>query len=103
MAFEQKTVELEVSSLLWHKHELEVCKRELESYKTLYWEVQLELDRIVAMRKKNIRYSTLRRQKALENVGLCLKNGGARSHDGNKREPDIGCDCDCDCDCDVVG
>ena len=95
MTSEQKTMESEVSSLLWHKHELEVCKRELESYKTLYWEVQLELDRIVAMRKKNMRYSALRRQKALEKLGLCLENGGARSHDGNKREPDIGCDCDC--------
>ena len=88
MASEQKTVESEVSSLLWHKHELEVCKRELETYKTLYWDLQLELDRIDEIRKKPTRYSALRRQKAIEKLRLDFVDKHVEAVE----------DCDCDCD-----
>ena len=58
----------EVRPLSWYKNELEVCKRELEAYKTLYWDLQVELDRVDEMRKKSVRYFALRRQKALERL-----------------------------------
>ena len=103
MASEQKTVESEVSSILWHKHELEVCKRELETYKTLYWDLQVELDRVDAMRK-DMSYLALRRRKAIEkhieenkNVKVYGYNygcddGGARSNKG-EIESNTGYDC----------
>jgi len=75
----------EVRTIDYLKKELEICKKELETYKTLYWDLQVELDRVDEMRKKNDRYFVLRRQKALEK----LFSGSEASMD---------CDCDCDGD-----
>ena len=70
----------EVRPLSWYKNELEVCKRELEAYKTLYWDLQVELDRVDEMRKKSVRYFALRRQKALERLF-------------DRNDSDMECDC----------
>ena len=72
----------EVRPLSWYKNELEVCKRELEAYKTLYWDLQVELDRVDEMRKKSVRYFALRRQKALERLF-------------DRNDSDMDCECDC--------
>ena len=72
----------EVRPLSWYANELEVCKRELEAYKTLYWDLQVELDRVDEMRKKSVRYFALRRQKALERLF-------------DRNDSDTDCECDC--------
>ena len=91
-AISSATVSSEVRSIEWYKCELEILKRELETYKTLYWDLQLELDKLEAMRKKPTRYSALRRQKAIEKLRLDFVD----ERDEATR------DCDCDCDCDEV-
>ena len=93
MASEQKTVESEVSSLLWHKHELEVCKRELETYKSLYWELQIELDRVDDMRKRDP-YIALMRQRAKEkHIAQYKRTHSDKEEIRSNSEPDVGCDC----------
>ena len=94
MASEQKTVESEVSSLLWYKHELEVCKRELETYKALYWELQIELDRVDDMRKRDP-YCALKRQRAKERYIAEYKRTHSDKEEEAKSisEPDVGYDC----------
>ena len=95
MTSEQKTVESEVSSLLWHKHELDVCKRELETYKSLYWDLQLELDRVDDMRKSNP-YIALMRQRAMErHIAEYKRTHGDKEEEEirSNNEPDVGYDC----------
>ena len=58
------------------------------SYMKPYWELQDHLDKVEFMRKKSIRYSALRRQKALEKLGLVFGHRKTRS------ESDVGCDCE---------
>ena len=43
------------------------------------------MDKVESMRTKDIRYSALRRQKALEKLGLIFGRGESRS--------DVDCDC----------
>ena len=88
-AISSAIVSSEVRSIEWYKCELEVLKRELETYKTLYWDLQLELDKIDEIRKKPTRYSTLRRQKAIEKLRLDFVDKHVETVE----------DCDCDCDC----
>ena len=75
----------EVRTVSYYKNELEVCKRELEAYKTLYWDLQVELDKLDEMRKKSVRYFALRRQKAIEKFTAENKNTKVYG------------DCECDC------
>jgi len=75
-------IDSEVRPLSFYQNELEVCKRELEAYKTLYWDLQVELDRVDEMRKKSVRYFALRRQKALERLF-------------DRNDSDMDCECDC--------
>ena len=48
-------------------------------HKAPYWELQDEMDKVESMRTKNIRYAALRRQKALEKLGLIFGRGESRS------------------------
>ena len=48
-------------------------------HKAPYWELQDEMDKVESMRTKNIRYAALRRQKALEKLGLIFGGGESRS------------------------
>ena len=87
------TTEAEVRSLEYYQRGLEVCQRELESYKTLYWELQLELDGIDTMRK-NDPYIALRRYNAMEKHRMEYENKHTEvSSDKGEVDPDVGYDC----------
>ena len=48
------------------ERELEAHKQGLEALKPLYWDLQDELDRVDAMRKKSILYFALKRENAMK-------------------------------------
>ena len=84
----------EVRSLEYYQRGLEVCQRELETYKTLYWGLQLELDGIDTIRKSNP-YIALRRYNAMEKHIAEYKctHSDKEEEARSISEPDVGYDC----------
>ena len=80
----------EVRSLEYNQRELKAYKYALEVYQGLYWDLQVELDKLDTMRKN----TSLRRHRAMEELRIAYENkhGGACSDKGEV-EPDVGYDC----------
>ena len=98
----------EVRSLVWYQRELQARNLELEVYKALYWGLQVELDKLDTLRKKDIQHFALKQNKALERFRLEFENkpGGETSRVENKsgerklkvKPGDICDEWDCDCE-----
>jgi hypothetical protein len=66
----------------------------LEKFKRLYWELQVELDKLEVIRK-NMAYYQLRRENALEKIRLEYQEK-MRLHGGRDVTCGDGVTCDCD-------
>jgi hypothetical protein len=79
----------------------------LEKFKRLYWELQVELDKLEVIRK-NMAYYQLRRENALEKIRVEFREKmrlhGGRDVTCGDGGDDVTCDCDgWDCDgCDEI-
>src|SRR6188508_1020646 len=80
----------EVRSLEYDQRELKAYKHALEVYQGLYWDLQVELDRLDAMRKN----TPLRGHRAMEELRMEYENKHGEAHsDKGGVEPDAGYDC----------
>ena len=80
------------------ERELEAYKHDLEILKTLYWDLQVELDKVDAMRKKSIFYFALKREHAMKKHRIEYENkhGRARKLKINIKHGESCDDWDCD-------
>ena len=100
----------EVRSLVWYQRELQARNLELEVYRALYWGIQVELDKLDTLRKKDIHYFALKQQKALERFKREFENkfsgevsrveneSGGRKLKVNIKPGEVCDDWDCDCE-----
>jgi len=80
----------EVRSLEYNQRELKAYKHALEVYQGLYWDLQVELDKLDTMRKN----TALRRHRAMEELRMEYENKHGEAHsDKGGVEPDAGYDC----------